>query len=47
MNNLGLNEGDVVTITNVSLPKATWVKLKPLNEDYWDISNPRAVYQLT
>ncbi|EAN32813.2 Ubiquitin recognition factor in ER-associated degradation protein 1 [Theileria parva strain Muguga] len=45
MNNLGLNEGDVVTITNVSLPKATWVKLKPLNEDYWDISNPRAVLE--
>ncbi|XP_952190.1 ubiquitin fusion degradation protein (UFD1 homologue), putative [Theileria annulata] len=45
MSNLGLNEGDIVTITNVSLPKANWVKLKPLNEDYWDISNPRAVLE--
>ncbi|BAM40254.1 ubiquitin fusion degradation protein [Theileria orientalis strain Shintoku] len=45
MQNLELNEGDVVTITNVSLPKAKWVKLKPLNDDYWDISNPRAVLE--
>ncbi|UVC54674.1 ubiquitin fusion degradation protein [Theileria orientalis] len=45
MQNLELNEGDVVTITNVSLPKAKWVKLKPLNNDYWDISNPRAVLE--
>ncbi|AFZ79441.1 ubiquitin fusion degradation protein, putative [Theileria equi strain WA] len=45
MQNLGLNEGQVVTIRNVSLPKALWVKLKPLTEDYWEISNPRAILE--
>lgn len=44
MQNLLLKEGDFLTIKNVHLPKANWVKFRPQNENYWEISNPKAVY---
>ena len=45
MQNLMLEEGDLLSIKNVSLPKATFVKLKPLSTDFFDISNTRAVLE--
>ncbi|GIX63290.1 ubiquitin fusion degradation protein [Babesia caballi] len=45
MQNLLLGEGDYVTITNVRLPKANWVKFRPQSENYWEISNPKAVLE--
>ena len=46
MQNLLLEEGGLLTITNVSLPKATFVKLQPQHTDFLEtISNPRAVLE--
>jgi ubiquitin fusion degradation protein 1 len=45
MQNLLIEEGTVLTITNVSLPKATFVKLQPQHVDFLEISNPRAVLE--
>ena len=47
MRMLGLSEGDVLTLSNVSLPKGTYVKLQPHSKDFLDISNPRAVLETT
>jgi ubiquitin fusion degradation protein 1 len=45
MQNLLIEEGSVVTVTNVSLPKASFVKLQPQSVDFLEISNPRAVLE--
>lgn len=45
MQNLLLEEGSLVSVTNVSLPKATFVKLQPQSTDFLEISNPRAVLE--
>ena len=45
MQNLLIEEGALITITNVSLPKATFVKLQPQSVDFLEISNPRAVLE--
>mmetsp|Transcript_15930 Transcript_15930/g.49288 ORF Transcript_15930/g.49288 Transcript_15930/m.49288 type:complete len:229 (-) Transcript_15930:366-1052(-) len=45
MQNLMLEEGGVLSVKNVSLPKATFVKFKPQSSDFLDISNPRAVLE--
>ncbi|GMI19635.1 hypothetical protein TrRE_jg820, partial [Triparma retinervis] len=45
MQNLLLQEGALLTVTNVSLPKATFVKLQPQHVDFLSISNPRAVLE--
>lgn len=45
MQNLLIEEGALVTVTNVSLPKATFVKLQPQSVDFLEISNPRAVLE--
>jgi len=45
MQNLVLEEGSLLTVTNVSLPKATFVKLQPQHIDFLEISNPRAVLE--
>uniref|UniRef100_A0A6V1UUZ4 Uncharacterized protein n=1 Tax=Heterosigma akashiwo TaxID=2829 RepID=A0A6V1UUZ4_HETAK len=47
MQNLLLEEGGMIKIKNVSLPKATFCKLKPQSVDFLDISNPRAVLEHT
>lgn len=44
MTNLGLQESDMVTLRDVRLPKATFVKLRPHSKEFLLISNPRAVY---
>lgn len=46
MQNLFVNEGDIINIQNISLPKATFVKIRPQSQEFLDISNPRAVYVL-
>lgn len=45
MQNLLIQEGEVITVTNVSLPKATMIKLKPQHVDFLEISNPKAVLE--
>lgn len=45
MQNLLITEGSVINVTNVSLPKATFVKLQPQHVDFLEISNPRAVLE--
>ncbi len=45
MQNLLIEEGSLLSITNVSLPKATYVKLQPQHVDFLEISNPRAVLE--
>lgn len=45
MQNLLIEEGAVISITNVSLPKATFVKLQPHHVDFLEITNPRAVLE--
>ena len=43
MENLGLQEYDLITLRDVRLPKATFVKLRPHSKEFLLISNPRAV----
>ena len=45
MQNLLIEEGAVLSVTNVSLPKATFVKLQPQHVDFLEITNPRAVLE--
>ena len=45
MQNLFINEGAVISVTNVSLPKASMIKLKPQHVDFLEISNPKAVLE--
>lgn len=45
MCNLLLTEGDLVRITNTSLPKGRFVKIQPVSSDFLDIHNPRAVLE--
>lgn len=45
MQNLIMEEGSLINVTNVSLPKATFVKLQPQSTDFLEISNPRAVLE--
>ena len=47
MQNLGLQEGEVLTLSNASLPKGSYVKLQPHSKDFLDISNPKAVLETT
>lgn len=45
MRNLNLEEGALLTVSNVSLPKATFVKLQPQSVDFLEVSNPRAILE--
>lgn len=45
MCHLLLSEGDLIRVTNTSLPKGSFVKLQPLTSDFLDIHNPRAVLE--
>ena len=47
MQNLLLEEGSLVALRNVSLPKGKFVKLQPHTQDFLEISNPRAVLEMT
>jgi len=45
MQNLLVEEGALLHVKNVSLPKATFVKLQPQSVDFLQITNPRAVLE--
>ncbi|GMN68162.1 hypothetical protein TIFTF001_037235 [Ficus carica] len=45
MLNMKLRDGDVVSIRNVSLKKATFVKLRPHETAFVELSNPKAVLE--
>ncbi|EER13208.1 Ubiquitin fusion degradation protein, putative, partial [Perkinsus marinus ATCC 50983] len=45
MQNLVLQEGDLVRVKNVSLPKGRSVKLQPVTKDFLEIHNPRAILE--
>ncbi|XP_069134813.1 ubiquitin recognition factor in ER-associated degradation protein 1-like isoform X1 [Argopecten irradians] len=45
MKNLLLNEGDMVTVENVSLKVATFARFQPQSVDFLDITNPKAVLE--
>jgi len=45
MQNLLIEEGAILTVTNVSLPKANFVKFQAQHVDFLEISNPRAVLE--
>lgn len=47
MQNLLVPESGVVTIKNVTLPLATFIKFRPQSVDFLDISNPKAVLEST
>ncbi|KAI3780857.1 hypothetical protein L2E82_10850 [Cichorium intybus] len=47
MQNLLLQEGDIVRVKNVTLPKGTYVKLQPHTSDFLNISNPKAILETT
>ncbi|GKV24096.1 hypothetical protein SLEP1_g33751 [Rubroshorea leprosula] len=47
MENLLLQEGDIVRVKNITLPKGTYVKLQPHTKDFLDISNPKAILETT
>ncbi|GMH02801.1 hypothetical protein Nepgr_004640 [Nepenthes gracilis] len=47
MENMLLQEGDIVGVKNVTLPKGTYVKLQPHTKDFLDISNPKAILETT
>ncbi|KAL2342431.1 hypothetical protein Fmac_003716 [Flemingia macrophylla] len=47
MENMLLQEGDIVKVKNVTLPKGTYVKLQPHTKDFLDISNPKAILETT
>ena len=45
MQNLLLSPGDLLRVDNVSLPKATYVKIRPQSVDFIELSNPKAVLE--
>ncbi|RHY25488.1 hypothetical protein DYB32_008284, partial [Aphanomyces invadans] len=47
MQNMFLNEGGIINIQNVTLPKASFAKIRPQSTDFHDITNPRAVLEAT
>ena len=47
MENLCLTEGELVEFQSISLPKGSFVKLRPHTSDFLDISNPKAVLEYT
>lgn len=47
MQNLLVAEGAMITISNVNLPKGTFVKFQPQSSDFLKISNPKAVLEAT
>ena len=44
MNQLCIQDNDIITVQNVSLPLATYSKFQPQTVDFLDIHNPKAVY---
>ena len=47
MQNLVLSEGSLIKVKNVSLPKAQYVKFQAQSADFLEISNPKAVLEVS
>ena len=47
MQNLGVEHGDLVKVESATLPKGTYVKLRPQTKAFIDIANPKAVLENT
>jgi hypothetical protein len=45
MQHLLLGEGDIIKVTNTSLPKGSFVKLQPVSKEFLEVHNPRAVLE--
>lgn len=45
MHNLVLSEGDALQIESINLPVGSFSKFQPLNPDFLDITNPKAVLE--
>ncbi|XP_053990235.1 ubiquitin recognition factor in ER-associated degradation protein 1-like isoform X1 [Hylaeus volcanicus] len=45
MKNLLLGEGDMITVSNTTLPKGTYVKIQPVTSDFLDIYDHREVLE--
>ncbi|EZG47331.1 ubiquitin fusion degradation protein 1 [Gregarina niphandrodes] len=45
MRNLQLDDGDLLRVTNVSLPKGNFVKIQPVTSDFLNLTNHRAVLE--
>jgi ubiquitin fusion degradation protein 1 len=45
MQHLLLREGDILKVTNTSLPKGSFVKLQPVSKEFLEVHNPRAVLE--
>lgn len=41
MAHLGVMENEIVLVRSTSLPKATFIKLRPHTKDFLDVSHPR------
>lgn len=41
-----MNEGQIITVKNVSLPKATFVKFRAQSVDFLEVTNPRALLEV-
>lgn len=46
MENLVIDEGSLITVKNVSLSKATFVKFRAQSMDFVEVSNPRALLEV-
>ncbi|CAJ1952892.1 unnamed protein product [Sphenostylis stenocarpa] len=47
MENMNLEEGSNVNVRSIQLPTGTFVKLQPHTKDFLEMSNPKAVYELS
>ena len=47
MENLLLEEGSILKVTNVTLPKATFVKFRAQSVDFLEIQNPKVALEVT
>lgn len=47
MQNLVAEEGSLLRFANVSLPKGSFVKIRPRSSDFLDISDPKAVLEMS
>ncbi|XP_023329176.1 ubiquitin recognition factor in ER-associated degradation protein 1 isoform X1 [Eurytemora carolleeae] len=46
MQNLMLEEGGLIQVESANLPVATYSKFQPLNKDFLDLTNPKAVLEM-
>lgn len=47
MQNLGVEHGDLIKVESATLPKGTYVKLRPQSKSFIEIANPKAVLENT